>query len=116
MHRFLLLFTALVVSACTGGADHLGNPLLLPGRAISNAISEGAYTQRRGAVEVFVKTNHPALIRDIQAGGGATLTQAMDIAQVPPQNRAGLILDLRSDLGLYAQNLDAMVVTLMVYA
>ena len=103
-----------LLSACTGEANHIGNPLMLPIRALGNGIDNAAYNWTRGQVEIFVKTNHPALIADLQRGGGQTLTQAFDLAKVPAPVRAPHTLQLQSDLALYNANLDALVVAIMV--
>jgi hypothetical protein len=113
MRKLTLVFLCLV-AGCTNDANHIGNPLMLPVRAIGNATSNAAYNQTRGQVEIFVKTNHPALIADIQRGGGSTLDQAFDIANFAPSVRATHTLRLQSDLALYNGNLDALVVSLMV--
>ncbi len=68
-----------------------------------------------GAVEVLVKSNHPALIAEINAGGGALLTQAFDAAGVAPQDRPARILQLQGNLGLYDVNPGALVTALSVY-
>lgn len=106
--------SSLVLTCCTSEANHLGSPLLLPINAIGTAIGNAAYGQTRGQVEVFVKTNHPALIADIRAGGGATLSEVFDIADVPQAVRAPHTLQLQSDLQLYETNLDALIVAIMV--
>ncbi|MBU2993361.1 hypothetical protein Q4555_00790 [Octadecabacter sp. 1_MG-2023] len=113
MRKIAYIFLILL-SACSTEANHIGNPLLLPIHALGNAASNAAYGQRRGQVEVFVKTNHPALIADLQAGGGTTLSQAFDIANVPVSTRAPHTLQMQSDLALYSNNLDALVVAIMV--
>lgn len=114
MTRFLPLPALLILTACGSEPNHLGNPLLWPFQVVSNAAQNAAYDQTRGAVEVFVNTNHPALIRDIRAGGGATLSQVFDIANVPAARRAPHIAQMQSDIGLYETNLDALVVAIMV--
>lgn len=106
----LLTFTA----ACTTQANHVGNPLMLPVSALGNAINNAAYSGTRGQVEVFVKTNHPALVADIQRGGGPTLTEAFNIANVPAAVRARHTLQLQSDLALYSNNIEALIVAIMV--
>lgn len=106
----LMTLSTASLGACTGGPNQLGNPLNALGTSIGNAASG----ETRGEVEVFVKTNHPALIADIQRGGGPTLTQAFDIANVPDGVRAPHTLQLQSDLALYSNNLDALVVAIMV--
>ena len=103
------------LSACSSEANHLGNPLLLPISGISTAIGNAAYAERRGQMEVLVKTQHPALIADIENGGGATLTQAFDISGVPANDRPARITQLQGDLALYDTNLEALIVALMVY-
>lgn len=113
MRKFAFIFMTLT-AACTGQANHLGNPLLAPINALGNRIGNAVYSEKRGKVEVFVKTNHPALIADIQRGGGATLTQAFDLADVPQAVRGAHTLRLQSDLALYSNNLDALVVAIMV--
>jgi hypothetical protein len=112
--RKLTFVILCLVAGCTSDTNHIGNPLTLPVRAIGNATSNAAYNQTRGQVEIFVKTNHPALIVDIQRGGGVTLSEAFDIANVPASVRAPHTLQLQSDLALYSSNLDALVVAIMM--
>lgn len=113
MRKSAFVFFGLL-AACTGEANHLGNPLLLPVNAIGSAIGNGAYNQRRGKVETFVKSNHPTLIADIRAGGGEALTEAYNIANVPNQIRPEHTLQLQSDLALYQAILEALIVAIMV--
>lgn len=68
-----------------------------------------------GAVEVLVKSNHPALIAEIDAGGGPLLTRAFDAAGVPEQDRPARTLQLQGNLGLYDANPGALVTALSVY-
>lgn len=104
----------ILLTACTGEANHLGNPLLLPLGGLATATENAVYGARRGEVEVFVKTNHPALIADLRAGGGPTLTRAFDIARVPADVRPVHTLKMQGDLPLYQTNLEALVVAIMV--
>ena len=113
MRKLAVVFLSLL-TACTNEANHIGNPVLLPLNALGSSLSNAVYGQRRGKVEVFVKSNHPALIADIQRGGGPTLTQVFDIADVPKPIRAEHTLQMQSDLALYSNNLDALVVAIMV--
>ena len=113
MHRALLLTLAL--AACSTEANHLGNPLLLPVYGVTSAIGNAVYDSRRGTVELLVKTNHPALLDEITAGGGPTLTRAYDAAGVPDRDRAARTIQLQRDLGLYQSNPGALVIALMVY-
>ena len=68
-----------------------------------------------GAVEVLVKSNHPALIAEINAGTGPLLTRAFDAAGVPEQDRPARTLQLQGNLGLYDANPGALVTALSVY-
>ena len=104
-----------LLAACSGEANHLGNPLLLPVSGVTNALGNAAYQQRRGAVELFVKTNHPALVAEIIAGGGPVLDEAMTRARIPPTDRPARRLQLQGDAGLYQSNPGALVTALMVY-
>ncbi|MDX8348631.1 hypothetical protein SLH49_11615 [Cognatiyoonia sp. IB215446] len=111
----LIYAAAFTLAACSQEANHLGNPLLLPVSGVSTAIGNAAYNERRGRVEVIVKSNFDAIIADINAGGGPVLTEAMDAAGIPAADRPARIIQLQSDLGLYAVNPGALVVALMVY-
>lgn len=103
------------LSACTpGGANHTGNPVAWPFEAARTGIQNQIYNTKRGAVEVFVKSNHPALIEDIRTGGGPRLTEAYDLAEVPATAREFHSLRLQSELPLYAANPGALVVAIMV--
>ena len=105
----------LCLAACSNEANHLGNPLLLPISGIGNAFNNAAYAQRRGAVELLVKSNHGALIEEIAVGGGPLLDEAMETANIPQAERPARILQLQGDIGLYTDNLEALIVALMVY-
>ena len=104
-----------LLAACSGEANHLGNPLLLPITGAATAVENAAYNQRRGAVEVIVKSNHDQIIADIIAGGGDVLTEAMDTARIPDRDRPARVLQMQRDLNLYETNPGALVVALMVY-
>ncbi|WP_394177110.1 hypothetical protein [Yoonia maritima] len=114
MRRFLITLTAL--AGCSTEANHLGNPLMLPISGISTGLGNAVYNQRRGQVEVYVKTNHPALLTDISNEGGPHITEAMDIARIPVSERPARLIQLKSDIGLYETSPEALVVALMVYS
>lgn len=59
---------------------------------------------RAGAVEAFVARNHPALVADVEAGGGPVLDQAMAVSGVNAATRDILILRLQSELPLYRRS------------
>ncbi|MEO0931197.1 MAG: hypothetical protein AAFY14_11210 [Pseudomonadota bacterium] len=111
----LFLIALITLTACSNEANHLGNPLLLPISGVGTAVDNAAYNQRRGRVEVIVKSNFGAILNDIKAGGGPVLTDAMDAAGVPEGDRPTRIIQLQSNMGLYAANPGALVVALMVY-
>ncbi|MEL6957726.1 MAG: hypothetical protein AAGL89_02095 [Pseudomonadota bacterium] len=112
--RRTALFCLILLAACSNEANHLGNPLSIPLRAVTNGFDNAAYMRTRGQVELFVKTNHPAIIADLEAGGGPNLTRAFDIAEAPEAVRSAHTLQMQSDLEIYRQNLGATVVAIMV--
>ena len=117
--RIPLIFLV-VLAGCSNEANHLGNPFFLPisgltTSGLTTAASNAVYSERRGTVEVLVKSNHPALIDQINAGNGPILTQAMDAARIPQEDRETRIFQMQSDLGLYQANPGALVTALMVY-
>lgn len=105
----------LLLSGCSSEANHLGNPLLWPFYAVSTGLENSVYNERRGRVEVLVKTNYDQILEDIRSGGGAALTEAMDAALIPVQDRPTRIMQLQADLPLHESSPDALVVSLMVY-
>lgn len=112
--RIPLIFLV-VLAGCSNEANHLGNPFFLPISGLTTAATNAVYSERRGTVEVLVKSNHPALIDQINAGNGPILTQAMDAARIPQEDRETRIFQMQSDLGLYQANPGALVTALMVY-
>ena len=102
MVRSALLVALLALSACTQGLN-------------VGALVDPAEAQRRGAVEVAVKSAHPTILDEIEAGSGPNLIRAFDAAGVPSQDRPARVLQLRGDLGLYAANPGALVTALMLY-
>jgi len=110
------IIVMMLLGGCSTQANHLGNPLLLPLSGIVTAADNAVYAQRRGRVEVFVKSNHPQLIADINEGGGSTLTEAMEIAGVPTSDRPARLIQFRADRQLYRASPSALVTALMVYS
>ncbi|MEO1640622.1 MAG: hypothetical protein AAFU41_15375 [Pseudomonadota bacterium] len=110
-----LIVAMVLVSGCSGEANHLGNPLTLPFSGAATVIGNAAYEKRRAQVEVVVKSNFDAILADIDAGGGPALTKAMDTAQIPHSDRPTRITQMRGDLPLYAASPAALVTALMVY-
>lgn len=106
------LLSVLILAGCTAG----GNPFNLPASALTDPAENAIYTQRRGAVEVIVKSDFDGIIADIQAGGGPTLTRAFDAAGIPPAERATRAFQLNNDLALYAGSPGALVTAIMVYS
>jgi hypothetical protein len=102
MTRPLLLAALLALGACSQGLD-------------VGALVNPAEAQRRGAVEVAVKSAYPGILDQIEAGGGPDLARAFDAAGVPPGDRPARVIQLRGDLGLYGANPGALVAALMLY-
>lgn len=99
-----LLPIVLFLCACSDGFRPIEAPLLSP-----------SGNQRQGQVEILVKSNHPAIIQDIQNGGGPNLTEAMDTAGVPIGDRPARVLQMQGDIGLYEATPDALVLALTIY-
>lgn len=112
--RYTLIFLALL-SGCSDGANHLGNPFTAPISGLSTLAANTLYSQKRGQVEVLVKSNHPALIDQINAGQGPILEDAFKTSGIPVQDRPARLIQLQSDLGLYDANPGALVTALMIY-
>ena len=104
-----------LLGACSNEANHLGNPLLLPFSGISTAFENARYDDRRGQVEIIVKSQFDAIKSDIRAGGGPVLTKAMETARIPVADRPARIIQLQSDFALYDAAPGALVTALMVY-
>ena len=75
----------------------------------------GANAGQRGPVELEVKSGYDAILREIGAGGGPTLTRVFDLARVPEQDRPTRLIQLDNDYGLYAANPDALVNAMMIW-
>ncbi|MEL6682277.1 MAG: hypothetical protein AAFQ09_06500 [Pseudomonadota bacterium] len=111
----LSLIALILLGACSNEASHLGNPLLLPLSGLGTAAENAAYNQRRGRVELIVKSNHDAILSEIDAGDGPILTEAMDAAGIPDRDRPARIFQMQGDIGIYETSPEALVVALMVY-
>ncbi|WP_322889050.1 MULTISPECIES: hypothetical protein [unclassified Yoonia] len=105
------LILPLILAACTTDPSNPGMPVFTP----LTAMTDPGYAQKRGQVEIIVKTNYDAIRRDIDAGGGPVLVAAMDAAGVPMQDRPTRVIQLQSDMGLYDVNPGALVTALMVF-
>ncbi len=86
-----------------------------PDGALSSPAANAAWQQRRGAVELIVKSEQAAVLNDIANGGGPALTAAMDAARIPPSDRPARLIQLEGDRGLYEVNPGALVTALMLY-
>jgi len=51
------LFSLIIVAGCTGEANHLGNPFMLPVNALTSATENAIYNRRRAQVELIVKSD-----------------------------------------------------------
>ena len=113
--RLLALPCLCTLAACAIEPREVANQLMLPGYKLQNSAENEAYNRRRGAVEFFVKDNHPRIMSDIARGQGAYLDEAITLAQVPMAAREALKLELRGDRTLYANSPAASVTVLMGY-
>lgn len=76
------------------------------------AITDPAARQNQGALELYVKTNHRAIMADIEGGGGAALTRSFDLANVPATDRPARILALQGDFAAYESNPGSLILSL----
>jgi len=113
--RLLALFPLTLMAACSGEANHLGNPLLLPINGLLTGIENAAYNERRGQVEIAVKSSWPNVLDEIEDGNGPNLSAAMNAARIPEVDRPARVLQLQGDLPLYVGQPENLVVALMVY-
>lgn len=113
--RSSLIFL-IFVAGCTGEANHFGNPLLLPVNALTSVTENAIYNERRGRVEVAVKSNFNQIIPEIRAGGGPAISTAMEEAGIPLQERPARLVQLRGDIAIYENNPGALITALMVYS
>ena len=106
----------LICAACTQEANHIPNPLALPGQAVTAGWHNAAYNARRARVSDHVTAQHPAILSEIaREGPTPQLTKAMDLARVPKPRRAALRAGLKSDIALYRADKEALTVALMVH-
>lgn len=110
------LIYLIFVAACSGEANHLANPFLLPVNAMTSATENTIYNQRRGRVEVAVKSTFNEIIPEIRAGGGPAITSAMEAAGIPTEDRPARLIQLRGDIRIYENNPGALITALMVYS
>ena len=110
------LILLILVAGCTGEANHLGNPLLLPVNVLTSATENAIYNQRRGRVEIAVKSTFDQIIPEIRSGGGQAIFAAMDAAGIPHAERPARLIQLRGEIGIYENNPGALVTALMVYS
>ncbi len=103
----LLILCLLAVAGCAPGALPGLQSTLLPSTAQDQA--------RRGAVELAVKGDFAAVLRDIDAGGGPALTAAFDAAGVPGYDRPARIIQLQGDMSMHASSPGALVTSLLLW-
>ncbi|MBS1302769.1 hypothetical protein [Loktanella sp. SALINAS62] len=105
----LTLSCLIILGACAPAGVALQNPFT--GVLSKPSLSD----QQRGAVELAVKSELPAIMNDVSAGGGPALTRAFDAAGVPVADRPARIIQLRSDSGLYAASPGALASALLIW-
>lgn len=110
---WIILTMPVALGACAQGWSPTA--VMMPGLEIGAAATDPAYAARRGAVELAVKGAWPAIMGEIAAGGGPSLTAALDAAGVPAQDRPTRIIQLQQEAATYAGNPGILVSALMVY-
>lgn len=112
MKRLLLIP---LLAGCTDQPSHIPNPLALPAQAVATTVQNAGYGARRDRVARYVADHHGEIVADIAAGGGATLTTAMELAWIAAPKRAAVTGVLAEDLTQYSRDPEALVVALMVH-
>lgn len=108
------VFLCLCLTGCGSQANHLGHPLSWPVALPVSAFDNAIYGARRARVSNLVAAEHRALVSQIRADGGATLSHAYDLARIPKETRPAVTAQLRDDVRLYDRDPEALVVALMV--
>ena len=101
----------LAVGGCSVNPDAPSVPMFPGAGALSNLTN----SEQRTAVEIYVKSNFSAVLADIRAGGGPTLTESYRLANVPETERGVRTLQLRGDIGLYENAPGALVNAILLY-
>lgn len=81
-----MLCSLIFLTACSGGANHLGNPLLLPVHGAATALSNSAYNARRNKVLAYLAENEPALRAEAKGQPGSAFATLAQLARIPPHN------------------------------
>ncbi len=88
-----ILILPLLLTACA--PNHVGNPLTLPVRGITNAVQNSTYDARRARVSTLIGTNRSAIQTEARSNTvGPALTMLFTTARIPAQNQAPTIHDL----------------------
>ena len=95
----LVLVPPLVVAAgCASGPSHIPPAWQLPGAAISTAMENATYAQRRSAVKAHVDHSLEDLKHEAATGkGGTSIAQGMRLAGVKGTKQGALIAVLKDD-------------------
>lgn len=97
-----VLIPLLVLAGCVAGAD-------------LRSLADPDDARRRAAVEVAVKTAYPAILAEIEGGGGPGLDAAFEAGGVPEAEREARRLQLGGDLALYGANPGALAAAIALY-
>jgi len=117
--RIIALFFASLLSACSC-ASHIPPPWELPGAAIGSAIENAGYSAKRKRLKQFLADNFDELKSDIDLSGGAALTKAYALSNIPAETQSSLLSEFQTHPEIYFQksaeeNLEAVTVAFMVY-
>lgn len=113
---FSLIIAACALTACAPGGGP-GATIVRGNEGPVTAAYTGteSYRRRSSQIQGFVNTHHGTLIAELTAGGGATLTQAMSLARIPPADRSKRIAEMRRDIVVYRADPAALASALLIY-
>lgn len=100
-----------LLTACDAGPNHLGNPLLLPVRALGAVAENSVYDARRSRVRSYLIANAGA----VRQADAPTVETLWELAGVPAERRSFVIRDLQA-LGFGPDWAEQATVTVMVHS
>jgi len=122
MKIYIVGILASALSACqTDSPNHIPPLWQLPGAAAGNILENSIYSGRRRKVERYTAAHYDMIITDINSGGGAALTKALDLARVRSERRGFVIEEINANPDVYfrgtrAENIEMLVVVFMVHS
>lgn len=114
-----LALSAILLAGCSGEPSHIPPLWQLPGATVSSAFENARYDVKRSRVKELVSQHRDTIAAEIDAGGGAQLTEVMEAAGVPDVVRPTLLAELQGHPEIYREGrglkIEPVTVALMVH-